>query len=562
MKFTYETQGAITYLVCALEPTEQIDSLTLGMLSNNHIQGFAPVIYTEMNGQRFLKYNISAKVTATQFFSGNMNRHRTLTAFGNILNAVCSADEYMIDPNCFSAVSEHIFLNVSNCETALICIPVTAEKDINTEASAFFKKILFSAQFDRNEDAGYITQLITYLNSGAFTVYGFKDIVTSLQNAAPAAGSSFQQPAAPVSSFEATISIDDMSPSQGAIQQPSIPRPPVQRPPVQAHPPVQRPAMGQQPPVQRPSMGQQPPAYQQPPVRQPLAPQPPRNGQQRRPAAANVMPANNSMRRPVGAQIPPVNMQRPPVPNGPGFAIPGQPATAAVRHDEKPKGKKNKGNTPAEQGEKKMSLFNLLSNYNKENAAIYKAQKEAAKQVKNTAAPAPVQGHPPVGYSGAGQQQAFGRPPMNGMPQQNGRAPYAQPQFRPQVQPVPVQNSFNETTVLASPSNGETTLLSAEASLMYPTLMRVKTGERISINKPVFRVGKEKSYVDYFIADNTAISRSHCNIHTVNGEYFIEDTNSTNHTYINGKIINSNVKEKIKNGDKIRLANEDFTFSL
>ena len=47
MKFTYETQGAITYLVCELDAMEQIDSLTLGMLTNNHIQGLAPVLYTE-----------------------------------------------------------------------------------------------------------------------------------------------------------------------------------------------------------------------------------------------------------------------------------------------------------------------------------------------------------------------------------------------------------------------------------------------------------------------------------------------------------------------------------
>jgi len=68
--------------------------------------------------------------------------------------------------------------------------------------------------------------------------------------------------------------------------------------------------------------------------------------------------------------------------------------------------------------------------------------------------------------------------------------------------------------------------------------------------------------VDYFIGDNTAISRSHANIHTDNGEYFVEDTNSTNHTYLNGKLINSNEKVKLTNGDKVRLANEDFTFSI
>ena len=97
---------------------------------------------------------------------------------------------------------------------------------------------------------------------------------------------------------------------------------------------------------------------------------------------------------------------------------------------------------------------------------------------------------------------------------------------------------------------------------MEARLVNRKTGETIAINKPVFRIGKEKSYVDFFIADNTAISRSHANIHTENGEYFIEDTNSTNHTYINGNLIVSNVKTKLSAGDKVRLANEDFTFTV
>ena len=50
MNFSYETQGAVTYLVCELDADEQLDSLTMGMLTNNHIVGLAPVLYMEMNG--------------------------------------------------------------------------------------------------------------------------------------------------------------------------------------------------------------------------------------------------------------------------------------------------------------------------------------------------------------------------------------------------------------------------------------------------------------------------------------------------------------------------------
>ena len=75
-------------------------------------------------------------------------------------------------------------------------------------------------------------------------------------------------------------------------------------------------------------------------------------------------------------------------------------------------------------------------------------------------------------------------------------------------------------------------------------------------------MGKEKSYVDYFISDNTAISRSHANVISRDGEYFVVDTNSTNHTYVNGMMIQSNVETKIDDGARIRLANEEFEFKL
>ncbi|MFR1949967.1 MAG: FHA domain-containing protein [Roseburia hominis] len=38
------------------------------------------------------------------------------------------------------------------------------------------------------------------------------------------------------------------------------------------------------------------------------------------------------------------------------------------------------------------------------------------------------------------------------------------------------------------------------------------------------------------------------------------DTNSTNHTYVNGVMIRSNEEVVLSEGDKIRLANEEFVF--
>ena len=55
---------------------------------------------------------------------------------------------------------------------------------------------------------------------------------------------------------------------------------------------------------------------------------------------------------------------------------------------------------------------------------------------------------------------------------------------------------LNEGTELLE----ETALL--QETKEYPYLIRMFNYEHIDINKPVFRIGKEKSYVDYFVLNN------------------------------------------------------------
>ncbi len=95
----------------------------------------------------------------------------------------------------------------------------------------------------------------------------------------------------------------------------------------------------------------------------------------------------------------------------------------------------------------------------------------------------------------------------------------------------------------------------------YCLLYRVKLDETIKIDKPVFRIGKEKSYVDYFIGNNM-ISRGHADIIKRDERYYIKDLNSKNNTFINGLKIRPEEEVEIYNGDEIKLANEDFVFIL
>lgn len=118
------------------------------------------------------------------------------------------------------------------------------------------------------------------------------------------------------------------------------------------------------------------------------------------------------------------------------------------------------------------------------------------------------------------------------------------------------------TGLLCQNDEDGTALLDERQSIHYPTLFRVLTEETISINKPVFRLGKEKSYVDYFVTNNNAVSRSHADIITRGSSYFVIDLNSKNHTYINNSIIPIQSETEIRDGDRLKLGNEEFIFSV
>ncbi len=235
--------------------------------------------------------------------------------------------------------------------------------------------------------------------------------------------------------------------------------------------------------------------------------------------------------------------------------------------------------------EKQISMFSLLMHYSKENKELYKQQKaekvsidkesknnKQAKPKKNKQAAFSVPG---ANFAVPGMEQAAGNLVLGDKIQNKEQTIKKEVEndnvekkstIQASSKSVEVPMDFGETTILGGNlSLGETTVLSATKAAeqqILPHLIRIKNNEKIPINKPRYRIGKERSYVDYFIGDNTAISRSHADIINNGGRYTIVDMNSTNHTYVNNEMIQSGTEVELKHGDKLRLANEDFEFRL
>ena len=561
MSFTYENQGNNTYLVYKIGASDNVDTMSLGMITNNKIDGIVPTLFTQSDTDRFIKYNISAKVSAKEFLSGVVNKKRLLGVFISVLKAIKSTEEYMIDARRLLIDLEHIYVDVSKCDAMLVCLPLVRQNE-SVNIPMFFKQIMFSTQFDQNENCDYVAQIINYLNSTpVFSVDAFEKLLMD-------------------------IDADNLNIAASKA------------------------VAGQQKPVQPQSQSQS----QQPKPMQPAM------NQLKNTQVQTNMPSQGKMQSQRETQSANNVVQ----PNQVNFAVPNMnPQNQNRINNNVQMGTNISGTYVETTSEKQMSMFGLLTHYSKENKQIYerqkaqrKAQKEAEKNgaampgqnVKASNASFAIPGQPPQQRPQPAQAQ-----PQNVMPQQpqqqfvqpqrqftqsnQPQHQFAQPQPMPQaqqkpaqqVQPQPVQNqnantgmtgnpsvppqilenmtkagNFGETTVLGVGSEaGETTVLGAsQAQIIKPYLLRIKNNERIELNKPVFRIGKERSYVDYFVSDNTAVSRSHANIINKDNEFYIVDTNSTNHTYVNGSMIQSNVETKIEHGTKIRLANEDFEFFM
>ena len=95
----------------------------------------------------------------------------------------------------------------------------------------------------------------------------------------------------------------------------------------------------------------------------------------------------------------------------------------------------------------------------------------------------------------------------------------------------------------------------------FASLTSQVTGEKIELGKPSFVLGKNPEKSDYAVADNTNISRVHAVITMRNGRYYVMDQNSTNGTFINGRIIKAGQETEILPGDCLMLANEEFIFN-
>lgn len=122
-----------------------------------------------------------------------------------------------------------------------------------------------------------------------------------------------------------------------------------------------------------------------------------------------------------------------------------------------------------------------------------------------------------------------------------------------------VEEVFFHPMDQCQPAVRETVFFEPEIERSYLLQSKAESEQDIKLGKGIVVIGKNAEFADVVLEHKT-ISRIHSALHEENGEYFIEDLNSTNGTYVNEQILTLKEQRKLVEGDLIRFGRVEYLF--
>ena len=471
-----EQDGRAT-LLYYLDETEQVDDFVKNMIEHNDVKGVLRFSYLQKDLNRVFSYDVTGKVTLSNFFSSPVTKTDMSNVFVGMADALSELDDYMISSDKVLLDSDKIYYDPNSKEVGMIILPVDGIQETQ-KFEDYIKQLLFSVRFQNSTDGAIVGTVLNYLNSGQkFTYKEFKKVLSQKKDPVPQ-----------------------------------------QSPRVETHNTIQG------------NMGTNP---------QPIQPN----------VSATGQPAPQTMQ---GAMMSQENVIPTPVQSEPKKKglfggkekAPKQPKEKKVKEKKPLYGKKE--TQPAELPKLNISGGNVgfrVPGQDDDYMAV-----APSTQSKQT---------PQMTESKSTGSKLFGRKQDEPAVQ---IAPVAPAVPAPNTENRLVNADFGKTVFLDDDAEPVGPAVQAMAGAPIAYLMRRQDGVRFDIATNYYRIGREKGTTDLTIEGNKSVGRSHAQIIADNGNFYIRDDNSLNHTFLNGQQIESGVMIPLPNGSQLRFANVEFQF--
>ena len=566
-----------TYRVSySLDISDVIDAKVYDMSRSGSMPEMAPCDMQENAGVRVFNYQIDDKKPLAEILRQEMNKKEILTLLYNILHALEMFGKNMVSLSYVARDEQCVFVSPETYDVCFIVAPVQKEVTDLNDVRAFVKSVIVDARYSENDNDNYVARLINCANMrGTFSNSDMKnevkamlaeagidaaeiDRMKELSTNAPKGGNShiLRGESPKVSRLEVmrnNARMNGYAQPMGPNGQMPNGMPPMGMPPMGPNGPMG--SNGQMPngkvPNGMPPMGMMPMGPNGQVPNGPMGP----NGQ-----VPNGMPPMGMPPMGPNGQVPngPMGTNGMPPVGVPPMEEPIKPEVAGAQ----PQGDKTENDeaVEAEAQDAKPKVVEPIvtepQDVKPEPAEPVETQPQEIKPIP------PMQGNPFGGNPIPPMPQAQPMPqmqPVPPMPQMQPVPPMPQMQPvppMPQMQPVPPMPQTppmpQAQPVQGNPFDG------APA----PYFLRVKTGERISLDKAEFKIGHKARLVDYAITDNSAISRVHCVITKRNGVCFISDNKSTNGTFVNGEELKAGEEKFLTNNAIVILGDEELVYHI
>ena len=557
-----------TYRVSySLDISDVIDAKVYDMSRSGSMPEMAPCDMQENAGVRVFNYQIDDKKPLAEILRQEMNKKEILTLLYNILHALEMFGKNMVSLSYVARDEQCVFVSPETYDVCFIVAPVQKEVTDLNDVRAFVKSVIVDARYSENDNDNYVARLINCANMrGTFSNSDMKnevkamlaeagidaaeiDRMKELSTNAPKGGNShiLRGESPKVSRLEVmrnNARMNGYAQPMGPNGQMPNGMPPMGMPPMGPNGPMG--SNGQMPngkvPNGMPPMGMPPMGPNGQVPNGPMGP----NGQ-----APNGMP-------PMG--MPPMGPNDP-IPNGPMG----------------PNGMPPVGVPPMEEPIKpEVAGAQPQSDKTENDEAVEAEAQDAKPEVVEPVVTEPQDVKPEPAESVETQPQEIKPiPPMQGNPfGGNPIPPMPQAQPMPQMQPVPPMPQMQPVPPMPQmqpvPPMPQTPPMPQAQPVQgnpfdgapAPYFLRVKTGERISLDKAEFKIGHKARLVDYAITDNSAISRVHCVITKRNGVCFISDNKSTNGTFVNGEELKAGEEKFLTNNAIVILGDEELVYHI
>ena len=596
-----------TYRVSySLDISDVIDAKVYDMSRSGSMPEMAPCDMQENAGVRVFNYQIDDKKPLAEILRQEMNKKEILTLLYNILHALEMFGKNMVSLSYVARDEQCVFVSPETYDVCFIVAPVQKEVTDLNDVRAFVKSVIVDARYSENDNDNYVARLINCANMrGTFSNSDMKnevkamlaeagidaaeiDRMKELSTNAPKGGNShilrgespkvsrlevmrnnarmngYAQPMGPNGQMPNGMPPMGMPPmgpngpmgSNGQMPNGKVPNgmPPMGMMPMEPNGPMPNGSMGPngQVPNGMPPMGMPPMGPNGQVPNGPMGP----NGQ-----APNGMP-------PMG--MPPMGMP----PMGPNGQVPNGMPPVGVPPMEEPIKPEVAGAQP--QGDKTENDEAVEAEAQDAKPEVVEPVVTEPQEIKpETVEPEPIEAEPEdVKPIPPMQGNPFGGNPIPPMPQAQPM-PQMQPvPPMPQMQPVPPMPQMQPVPPMPQmqpvPPMPQTPPMPQAQPVQgnpfdgapAPYFLRVKTGERISLDKAEFKIGHKARLVDYAITDNSAISRVHCVITKRNGVCFISDNKSTNGTFVNGEELKAGEEKFLTNNAIVILGDEELVYHI